>query len=128
MQLVVTRCNISTNEAAKGAAPNKGDAIMKTARKFLAEYCPYGCNCISDGDALMRFESAAERDEMVARINAANPEHLDGCARAITRKDAAGLYRLQDFGTEYEREVRGSRTCAGRPFFEVGCKRGGRLY
>ena len=100
----------------------------KTSRKFLAEYCPYGCNSMSSGDTLMYFATAEERDEMVERINAANPEHIDGCARAITRKDAASLYRLQDLGTEYEREVSGLKTCAGRSFFEVGCKRGGRLY
>lgn len=97
------------------------------ARSFYAEMCPYGANSISASDTLMIFCTETERDEMVERINAASSGHLEGCARAITRKDARSLYRTQDIGGEGQREVYGLRTCYDRPFFEVGCKRGGML-
>lgn len=102
----------------------------KTRHAYYAEFCPYGLNSISDGDRLMVFDSAEERDEMVERLNKCdgNRHIVEGVACAITRKEASRIYRLQDFGTEYEREVYGLRTCENRCFFEVGSKRGGRLY
>lgn len=101
----------------------------KTARRYYAEFCPHGLNCLSDGDTLMVFETAEERDEMVRELNE-NPRRsyiAEGVARAITRKEASKTYRTQDLGTEYEREVYGLRTSAGRNFFEVGTKRYGAL-
>ncbi len=100
-------------------------ASKRRRRRFwYAEWCPRGCDK-GPGDSLMIFQSREERDEMVERINRANFEHWDGCARPITRKDATALYRLQDIGTDFEREVLHSHTCVGRPYFEVGSKLGG---
>lgn len=100
---------------------------MKKHNRYYAEYCVYGVNTICESDTLMIFDTKEERDEMVERLNILHYDSVAGVARAITRKDAASLYRLQDIGTEYEREVAHVRTCAGRNFFEVGSKRGGAL-
>lgn len=97
------------------------------SRNAYAEFCPYGIDTHSADDTLMIFGSAVERDEMVKRINRAHFDQPEGCARAIARKDARGLYCTQDIGGEGQREVNGLRTCYDRPFFEVGSKRGGML-
>lgn len=97
---------------------------MGNQHRWYAEWCPYGCDCISDGDTLMYFGSAAERDEMVARINGKNGDKVAGCARAISYDEARASYRVQDINTERER-CTGLKTCAGRPFWEVASKRGG---
>lgn len=101
----------------------------KGTRRYYAEFCPYGLNSISDGDRLMVFDSAEERNEMVERLNKCdrNWHIVEGVACAISREEASRTYRVQDFGTEYEREVYGLRTCENRCFFEVGSKRGGAL-
>lgn len=96
-------------------------------RRYYAEWCPRGVNTMSEGDTLMVFQTEAERDEMVERLNAAEHYRPEGVARAILLKDAKSLYRIHDIGTEHEREVDGLRTSAGRPFFEVGCRKGGAL-
>lgn len=96
---------------------------------YYAEHCPYGVDTISDYDSLLIFVTREERDEMVGRLNKINEDILAGVCSAITRKDAAKHYRVQDIGTEYEKEISGHvlKTCAGRNVFEVGSKRGGAL-
>lgn len=98
---------------------------MSKQKRWYAEWCPYGCDCISGGDTLMYFGSAAERDEMVERINGKNSDKAAGCARAISYDEARASYRVQDINTERERQVLNLRTCAGRPFWEVASKMGG---
>lgn len=95
---------------------------MKKHNRYYAEHCPYGVSTISDGDTLMIFETREERDEMVERLNNADKYGRE-VARAILRKDAASLYRLQDINTE--REIGWTspillKTCAGRCVSEVG--------
>ncbi len=100
---------------------------MKKHNRYYAEYCPYGVHSMSEGDTLMIFETREERDEMVKRLNTF--EVIEPVAQAITRKDAASLYRLQDLNNaDNMREVKGLRTCADRVFFEIGNKRGGALW
>ncbi len=111
----------------------KEEVVMKSekkARRWYAEHCPYGLNTVSEGNTLMVFDTAEERDEMVEKLNGldANLHIVEGVARAITRKEAAETYRTQDLGTEYEREVPELRTCHGRCFSEVGSKRLGPLF
>lgn len=99
----------------------------RNARRYYAEYCPYGLNSLSSDDRLMVFETAEERDEMVERLNSIHYERIEGVAHCVTRKEAAKRYRVQDLCTWYEREVYGLRTCANRCFFEIGSKAGGPL-
>lgn len=86
---------------------------------FYAEFCPYGIQTISDGDTLMAFETREERDEMVERINDAHSESAEGCAVAVTTREVANRYNLNDFKTDNAREVSFPRTCKGRCFFEI---------
>ncbi len=114
-------------------AETKEEVVMKSekkARRWYAEHCPYGLNTVSEGNTLMVFGTAEERDEMVERLNGldANLHIVEGVARAITRKEAAETYRTQDLGTEHEREVPQLRTCHDRRVFEVGSKRLGPLF
>ncbi len=118
-------------EAAK--TETKEEVVMKPgrkARRWYAEHCPYGLNTVSEGNTLMVFDTAEERDEMVKELNEADGNLLivEGVARAITRKEAAETYRTQDLFTWYEQEVPHLRTCHGRCFFQVGSKRFGPLF
>lgn len=100
----------------------------KNARCWYAEYAPYGLRTLSDGNTLMVFETKEERDEMVERLNGMYTYHVEGVARAITRKEASEEYRTQDLNDhEHKLEVNGIHTCAGRCFFEVGTKHYGPL-
>lgn len=89
---------------------------------FYAEFNAYGLNTISEGDTVMRFETIAERDEMVERLNSIRADIFEGVCASITRKEAAKSYRMQDFDNGMMEEVHALRTCAGRNFFEVGRK------
>lgn len=87
---------------------------------FYAEFCPYGINTISCGDTLMAFETREERDEMVGRINLANElNNPEGCAQAVTTREARHRYNLNDLRYANAREVPYTRTCRGRCFFEI---------
>ena len=87
---------------------------------YYAEYSPYGCRALSDGDRLMRFETARERDEMVDYLNACDYYHVEGVCQAVNTRDAARRYNLRDFANADRcEEVHGLRTSACRPFFEI---------
>lgn len=86
---------------------------------FYAEFHPYGIDTISDGDTLMAFDTRDERDEMVKRINDAHSEMLEGCAIAVTTREVAHRYNLNDFRSDNASEVNYPRTCHGRCFFEI---------
>ena len=64
----------------------------KTARAAYAEYCPYGLRTLCwTCDCVVKFASAAERDEWVA--------DREDVARAITLAEARETYRVQDITT-----------------------------
>ena len=83
-----------------------------TARAAYAEYCPYGLNTLSTGDRVIKFATAADRDEWVAALNDYT-DRVEGVARAITRAEAAKTYRMQDI----ERCCDGSRIREDRESF-----------
>lgn len=67
-----------------------------TARAAYAEYAPYGLNTLSrDGDRVIKFASAADRNEWVAAANA-DSDCVEGVAAPITYAEAAKTYRMQD--------------------------------
>lgn len=88
---------------------------------FYAEFYPYGINTISDGDTLMAFDTREERNEMVARINDADSESIEGCALPVTTREVAHKYNFNDFknGNASEAPL---RTCKGKCFFEIHYK------
>lgn len=86
-------------------------------RHYYAEFSPCGIHTMSDGDRLMRFDSTAERDEIVERINAAHYDKPEGVARAVTTREVAHRYNIHNFNTDYEHE--GGRTFKGKIYFEI---------
>lgn len=86
---------------------------------FYAEFCPYGIHTISADDVLMRFETREERDDMVKSINDAHIESVDGCAVAVTTREVAHRYNLNDFKNDNASEVPHLRTCKDRCVFEI---------
>ena len=70
-----------------------------TARAAYAEYAPYGLRTLCwTCDCVVKFASAAERDEWVADANDCT-NHVEGVARAITLAEARETYRVQDITT-----------------------------
>lgn len=64
---------------------------MKTTIYF-AESCPYGIDTLSDGDQLVRFDSAPERDAWVAADHRTDstPTRRALCALDVDRIKALG--------------------------------------
>jgi hypothetical protein len=60
---------------------------------YFAESCPYGIDTRSDGDQLVRFLTAAERDAWVSDDHRANPTPT---RRALCPTDAGRIHELGD--------------------------------
>ena len=90
---------------------------------FYAIYQPYGCWTGSSRDTLMRFDTAAERDELVHRINNAHYDKPEGVCRPMTARDASYAFDLSKFDDDPYgdtcRELNGVRTRANRSVFEI---------
>lgn len=91
---------------------------------FYAEYSPYGCRTLSDGDVLLCFDTREERDAKVEELNDRHPELSDGVCRAVTvrqvrhRYDFNYIRGFDPWGEQY-REVTDDPTNAGNTFFRL---------
>ena len=86
-------------------------------KHYYAEYSPYGIQTVSEGMQLYRFDTRAERDEWVERMNSRDPYR--GTWSAATTREVSHRYDLRRFDRDpfgdYRHEHEGpDRTSAGR--------------
>lgn len=97
---------------------------------YYAEFHAYGLGTISDGDCLARFDTKAERDEWIERINDKDGAHLrhEMSWEAVTTREVGHRYDLSKFDNDpygdYCHELNGERTCHDKHIFYITHKPG----
>lgn len=114
---------IANDRLREGNRMSTSRKSAQNARYFYAIYQPYGCWTGSSRDALMRFDTAAERDELVHRINDAHYDKPEGVCRPMTARDASYAFDLSKFDDDPYgdtcTELNGVRTRANHSVFEI---------